>query len=283
MSDVLKTKVGSKIWTTGRLASVVVGLYVLGLLTHIGINKWLHRTMVNDGLVFWSAAGTVIAAVIASIYGSSYAFELNRQKDLASHRKANLEAGRWALVVLAVQATYLMNLSKHIYGEMSSKHWPLLMKNISSFDEVPSPNLSELRFLVHQGKDALNYLIAAANDSSVLDAKNINAQRNEFKERSKAKYDVYLIEHPEDLQKTEADETEDEFVEKFVKAIGLPLAYQISELSKQLLTSCELGVRSTIKLYDDLENLLRIEFPEVEFKGLNKGEMEKHLGKKLWD
>jgi len=283
MFDALSSRVCSKFQTVGRRSVLAIGLYILGLFIHLGINRWMHRAMANDGLVFWSAAGTVIAAVIASIYGSSYAFELNRQKDLAAQRKANLEAGRWALVVLAVQATYLMNLSKHIYGDMPSKHWRLLMKSISSFDEVPSPNISELRFLVHQGKDALNYLITAANDSSVVDAKNINVQRNDFKERSKAKYDSYLIDHPEDLQKTEADESEDEFVEKFVKAIGLPLAYQISELSQQLLTSCELGVRNTIKLYDDLENLLRIEFPEVEFKGLNKGEMEKHLGRKLWD
>lgn len=273
----------AKLNTVGKRSAAIVSAYLVFLLFHITINNILGRGMANEGLAFWQVSGTVVAAVIASIYGSSYAFELNRQKEEAALRKKDLEAGRWALVVLAVHVTYLINMTKHIYKEIKEdRAWRLTMRTIHSFDDVPKPNWSELRFLTSCGKEAVNHLITAANDSSVIDVQNVIAIRNDFKERSKAKLNAYFDQHPEELHLTNKDETQEEFVERICKAIGDPLAYQIAQLSENLLVACEQGVRNTVKLFDDLHALLEKEFTDLGFKGLDKVDMEKQLGKKLW-
>ena len=273
----------AKLNTVGKRSAAIVSAYLVFLLFHITINKILGRGMANEGLAFWQVSGTVVAAVIASIYGSSYAFELSRQKEVAAQRKKDLEAGKWALIVLAARVTYLGNMTKHVYdAKREARHWGLTMETIHSFDEVPKLDLTEIRFLTSRGTDAVNYLIEAANDSSVVDVQNIIAIRNDYKERSKAKLDLYYADHPEELLLTDKDETEEVFVKRISEAISHPLTFQIVQLSHQLLGACEQGVRVTVKLFDDLHALLEKEFPELGIKGLEKADMEKRLGRKLW-
>ena len=286
MADRRRSFLHPSTWGVGYLSIVAIGVYLAGLITHIAINRLCNRAMANEGLAFWQAFGTVIAAVIASVYGSSYAFALNRQKDIEAVRRSNLEAGRWVLVVLASHLTFITRTAKQVYSEQYSPHWPLLMRNILSFENPPELTLDSIQFLLHTGsKKATNYLISAATDCSVSHVKSYIQLRNGLRDRLKVKLDEYLDSHPEVVSDPAKDNIQEEYsrlAEKLEEAIGIGRAHELRWLGEQLHGSCELGIKSVYDLYNELRELLSEEFQEEEFKPIDLEVMWKELGRKLW-
>lgn len=267
-----------------------LGTYMAALLIYNMFDLVRGRSMGNEGLAFWQSTGTVIAAVIGSIWGSNYAFEMNRRRDLDLQRKKDLESGRWALVSIGSQITYLIRIldviykSIHEYGEEDPRLWKLFMQSFHDYEEPQKLNLLELRFLLDRGKVGINYLLIAANESSVLDVKGMIAIRNGLKEKAKEKLNKHIELRPFEWGKSAVKrEDSSKFYDRVVNVISEPLTTETSLLAEQLLYNCESGIRRMTKLYDELILLLRDEFPNVDFKDLDKKGMEKQLGKNLWD
>lgn len=284
MFGIFKTKGRSKVNTTGGKAVVVIGLYILGLLIHIAINKALNRTMVTDGLVFWTVAGTVIAAVIASIYGSIYAFELNRQKDIDSKMQANLETGRWLLVVLASHIAYMANIAAWLYKETRCDMWELRVKKLLYLQDLMPIKVEELRFLSASGGDRSNFLINfSMHHSAAFDLRTVvglwNAKKVEADDATKDYFEANLHELPGN---DPSDEEKKRLSQLVARELGPKLTAELISLARAILEQSETGITNLIKLYEGLETHLRTEFPEAEFKGLDKTSLEKALGKKLW-
>lgn len=281
-------------WGVGCISLVTVSTYLICLIAHIGINRFLQRAMANEGLAFWAASGTVIAAVIASVYGSSYAFELNRQKDIDAQRKVNLEAGRWTLVVLAAHLTFIARTAKLVDSEKTSEHWPVLMRSIHSFDNPPELKLESIRFLLKDGgAKATNYLIVAASDYSVESVKNTIALRNGLRDLLMPKVDELIRKRGEGL----SDEMDKDLIEDLSydlldengrleqtvrEAVGDGRTYELARLATQLEENCETGIKSVYDLSSSLRELLQVEFPEEKFEPIDTKAMWKDLGRQLW-
>ena len=281
----VKKMIPSRQWSAGRFSLFVVVAYLVAMVGHMLYNIRHGLSMSNQVIAVWTSAGTVIAAVTASIYGSRYAFEWNRQKEIDARRQTNLEAGRWILVVLASHISYLGNIATGIYEEAKCEMWELRMKKILHLQELMPIKLEELRFLGVNGGERSNFLINFSMiHGAAFDLRMIVGLWNEKKDEAGNAVKPYIEAHTDEIPSDNpSDDEKKQFSQLLAREMGPKLTSELINLARTLLDQSEYGIRNLIKVYDGLEEHLKSEFPEAVFTGLNKSHLEKALGKKLWD
>ena len=282
MIEGLRSKFRRLEWNIKLIVGVGLAVYLVALALYVGISHLINHAITNNGLVFWTALGTVISAAFASIYGSDRAFDLNRQKELDAQRKQNLEAGRWALVVITANLNYVLGLALFLYEQRKRPGWQILMRNIIVLQDLLPLELKELRFLIHENKDVNAMTDFSMKGTTAQNIQKMVTQWNGLKEEAKEKSKPFYEAHPEEALKPLSEELNQEFYAQIASLIGMKLEYEMGTLANAILTESEEGINTIINLYYNMEKLLKREFPEVEFKGLDLASTEQRLGKRLW-
>lgn len=273
-------------WGINFFSGVVVSVYFLAVLSHVLINRYLHRAMANEGLAVWQAFGTVIAATIATVYGASYAFKLNRQKDVDDRRKNDLESGRWSIVVLISNLTNIANNTFHLYEAVEEgEGWEILSSNIDFYQVIIPFDIEKLKFLAGGCAEYVNFLTELSTKyACALEIQDYMRRRNELRQESKTVMENYFNSHQsEKLEMESGALSRERHFEIVMAAMGERMAFQLLSISQNAVSQCEYGIKSTIEMIEKLTKILKREFPEEIFEPLNYAELERVLGKRLWD